>query len=249
MRAPVYWLGTAAVLPAVETTEPELPGSLAGALVIQPSPLSPARLWHLNELVTRRGGRLAIELGDMAPVGEGLASPFQFSRDAAGPEELRRQLLSVAADPSVFVPPRARFVFKKLEAVEPVACAAAALLPRPNTRIVGLIELLLNAVEHGNLGLPGDEKRRWLVSGMWMSELARRSTTAPWSERVVTVDVEADQQGFAVIITDEGEGFDHRRVVPQRSLSGRGLALARGLSFESIEYEGRGNIVVARISR
>jgi anti-sigma regulatory factor (Ser/Thr protein kinase) len=54
-----------------------------------------------------------------------------------------------------------------------------------------------------------------------------------------------------VTITDEGKGFDWNPFLdfdPDRAydLNGRGIAMARMLGFESLEYQGAGNVVVAR---
>jgi hypothetical protein len=55
------------------------------------------------------------------------------------------------------------------------------------------------------------------------------------------------------VISDEGSGFDARRYLdfdPARAydLNGRGIAMARMLSFQRIEYVGCGNRVVAAIA-
>ena len=55
-------------------------------------------------------------------------------------------------------------------------------------------------------------------------------------------------------IRDGGPGFDWRAYLefsPERAFdpNERGIALARQMSFSSLEYQGNGNIVVARIAR
>jgi hypothetical protein len=58
----------------------------------------------------------------------------------------------------------------------------------------------------------------------------------------------ADEVRFT--IRDEGKGFDWKKyleVQPQRAFDnhGRGIAIARAMSFCSVEYRGSGNEVVA----
>lgn len=60
----------------------------------------------------------------------------------------------------------------------------------------------------------------------------------------------ADRVSFT--ITDQGEGFDWRRFLnfdPERAFdpNGRGIAMARMMSFAEVEYQGKGNVVVATV--
>jgi len=53
-------------------------------------------------------------------------------------------------------------------------------------------------------------------------------------------------------VRDEGNGFDWKRFIdiePSRAFDnhGRGIVIARTLSFDSLEYRGCGNEVVAQI--
>ena len=55
-----------------------------------------------------------------------------------------------------------------------------------------------------------------------------------------------------VTITDQGEGFDWKAYVefsPERvfDLNGRGIAMSKALSFDSLEYVGNGSSVVATV--
>lgn len=55
-------------------------------------------------------------------------------------------------------------------------------------------------------------------------------------------------------IRDQGDGFDWSKYLdfsPERAFDthGRGIALARKLSFDSFEYLGNGNTVIAAIHR
>jgi anti-sigma regulatory factor (Ser/Thr protein kinase) len=70
-----------------------------------------------------------------------------------------------------------------------------------------------------------------------------------------TVSLEFERHGGAVevLITDQGDGFDWKPYLeldPARAfhVHGRGIALARKMSFESIQYLGKGNQVLARLA-
>ncbi|MFZ5444028.1 MAG: ATP-binding protein [Myxococcota bacterium] len=143
----------------------------------------------------------------------------------------------------------ARFSVATLEEAESLAEVLARLLPEPMRRLAGLVELLVNAVEHGNLGISGAEKKQLLRSGQWQQEIRRRACTAPWGERVVVVSFERTAREWVLTIEDEGAGFNPSATPGDpTSLNGRGLSLARA-AFDSLVWEGRGNRVVARVRR
>jgi anti-sigma regulatory factor (Ser/Thr protein kinase) len=148
---------------------------------------------------------------------------------------------------------RAAFELRTLPEAEALASALAACCPQPERRVCGLLELLANAVEHGNLELTGAEKQRLLTEGRWFAELEARLADPRYLPRRVRVDFERDAAGLVTLaIEDEGPGFDWREVLAREpagagAVQGRGIALARGLSFEDLVWEGRGNRVVARM--
>ncbi len=138
-----------------------------------------------------------------------------------------------------------------LEARELSSLIAAGTL-RPDAVALGLSELLLNAVEHGNLGISYAEKSSLLIAGRLHDELERRLQEAPWRQRRVVVTLARDAGSMQIRITDEGEGFDpapYLELDPARALdpNGRGIAMARRISFSDLSYEGRGNIAVVTV--
>lgn len=144
---------------------------------------------------------------------------------------------------------RGTFRFRTLEEGNILAVALAKACPRSRFLVVGLSELLTNAVEHGNLGITFDEKARLIAEKGWSAEIERRLADPAFGARMVTVEVERSRHEARITITDEGEGFDWRpymELEASRAFAahGRGIAMARRLSFDSLEYRGRGNQVV-----
>jgi len=132
----------------------------------------------------------------------------------------------------------------------------AALLARcysdPEKIVFGLSELMTNAVEHGNLGLTYEDKSRLLAAEEWESEVDRRLASPEQRDRKVTVEVECDEGETRFRIRDEGEGFEWKRYLdfdPERAfdIHGRGIALAREMSFDRVDYHGKGNEVTASV--
>lgn len=143
----------------------------------------------------------------------------------------------------------ARFSVSSLEDAEALAEVLAHLLPDSMRRVAGIVELLVNAVEHGNLGITSAEKHGLLRTGRWRQEILRRSRTSPWQERKVRVWFDRTDDDWTLVIEDEGEGFTPPAAeLTATSLNGRGLSLARA-AFDSLTWEGRGNRVVAKVRR
>ncbi len=147
----------------------------------------------------------------------------------------------------------AEIQFSTLEDINSVVGILAAMCPDPESASSGLLELLLNAIEHGNLGITYEEKKQLMLDNRWEDEVRRRLALPEYINRVAKVNFERKENSLEFRITDQGNGFDWTQYLnldPQRSLdpNGRGIAMARRISFSSIEYQGAGNIVVAIIS-
>ncbi|HLN23467.1 MAG TPA: SpoIIE family protein phosphatase [Patescibacteria group bacterium] len=144
------------------------------------------------------------------------------------------------------------FRFQTPEAGKTLAVALARCCPGSRNLVMGLSEVFANAVEHGNLGLSFDEKSRLLDDGSWSEEIARRLILPDYVRRWVTVEMQRLPGEIRFIVRDEGQGFDWRPYLdidPARAYAshGRGIAMARRLSFDDMLYRGRGNEVVCTV--
>ena len=146
----------------------------------------------------------------------------------------------------------ARFRFRTLEEVKSLAHLVSSCCPEPLQVIYGLSELMINAVEHGNLGITYAGKTALLRDGTWHHEVERRLTLPENQHRYATLEFHAGPRDLSIVIRDQGHGFDWREYLelrPNRAsdLHGRGVAMARALSFSSITYPGNGNMVVCTV--
>lgn len=147
----------------------------------------------------------------------------------------------------------AEFRLTRLDQVGPLIEVLASLCPAPDLAATGLTELLVNAIEHGNLAITYEEKKRLRLVGGWESEVARRRALPEYRDRQVRVRVVRRPDCFEFTVSDEGSGFDWRRYLdfdPERAAdpNGRGIAMARLLSFAHLEYLGCGNTVIAAVA-
>lgn len=144
------------------------------------------------------------------------------------------------------------FRFTSVEEGRLLANFFAQAAPDPGKLVIGLQELLINAVEHGNLGLSYQDKTDLLMENRWQEEVDRRLALPEYRERFVEVLFERLPEAIRFTIRDQGEGFDWTKYLdfdPARIFDphGRGIAMARKLSFSALEYQGKGNSVLATV--
>lgn len=140
-----------------------------------------------------------------------------------------------------------------IRTVEQARDCAAVLVnacPDPEATVIGLTELLVNAVEHGNLGITYEDKTELNAAGTWDAEVQRRLGLPENAAKRVVLTIERTADELRFTIRDEGPGFDWKKyleVHPARAFDnhGRGIAIARAMSFDRVEYRGNGNEVVA----
>ena len=146
----------------------------------------------------------------------------------------------------------ATFSIRTVEQARDLGAVLANACPDPYRTVVGLTELLLNAVEHGNLGITYEEKSK-MDRKQWQEEVDRRLVLPENASKCVDVMLERDEKSVRFTIRDSGKGFDWTRFLeidPSRAFDthGRGIAMARHLSFDCVEYQGNGSTVVATVN-
>lgn len=147
----------------------------------------------------------------------------------------------------------AEFLFSSLKDARDLARLLASVCPEPSVAILGLSELLINAIEHGNLEITYDEKTHLNNEGVWEQEVDRRLMLPEYQLRKAIVRFQRLPGGLSFEILDEGKGFDWEHYLemrPERVFDnhGRGIAMAKMLSFSQLEYLGKGNHVRAIVS-
>ena len=116
---------------------------------------------------------------------------------------------------------------------------------------LALIEIITNAVEHGNFGITAQEKIELnnLGQGDYRDELDRRAKTAPYANRKVRVVATLNSREAVFRVEDEGDGFDFDNLPdptdPENLFlpCGRGILLATTF-LDDVEFQGKGNVVV-----
>ena len=113
---------------------------------------------------------------------------------------------------------------------------------------MGLSELLINAIEHGNCNISFSEKTELLEKGTnMMTHIRELQKNVEISKKHVTLDYELFDQKSNWVITDMGSGFDHKQYMESNPKNlflphGRGIMMARNSSDE-LHYNDVGNQV------
>lgn len=142
------------------------------------------------------------------------------------------------------------FSAKSLEDATYLGGFLANFFPDPDRVVVGLTELLINAVEHGNLDISYLEKSELLHENGWKEEIERRLKLPQYRQKSVDIQITRSEEDVCIRIHDEGNGFQWQRFLkmdPARAAHphGRGIAIAKTVSFDQLQFNDKGNEVIA----
>lgn len=145
-----------------------------------------------------------------------------------------------------------RFRFRTLLECHELSNVLAKLCPDPGRTVTGLSELLVNALEHGNLGITYEEKGRLLDKNTWRAEVNRRQALPANREKWVDVEFLRLEDRLRFDVKDQGPGFDWQAFLkpsPSRLFDnhGRGILMAKMDAFDALEYLGTGSQVRAEV--
>ncbi len=165
--------------------------------------------------------------------------------------ERRQAARDVAASEFVLgIGDTAEFEFRTLVEAHTLAGRLAGLCEEGAPVAMGLTELLVNAIEHGNLGITYAEKKALRLADGWEDEVERRLGDPAMGGRRAHIRITRTEADITFCVEDQGNGFDWGRYLsfdPERAFdpNGRGIAMARQAGFSTLEYSGRGNVVRA----
>lgn len=142
------------------------------------------------------------------------------------------------------------FIYRTVIQAEQLATQLASQFPQPARSLNGVTALLLNAVEHGLLGIGYQRKGELLATESLAAEISRREKLPENQSKAVKVTLEKQPERTRLTITDPGLGFDWRSYLEfshERATArhGRGIAQARASGFDKLAYNPTGNIVQA----
>ena len=113
---------------------------------------------------------------------------------------------------------------------------------------LSLVEMTMNAIEHGNLAIGSDTKGLTLQDGSFEDLVESRRRQEPYASRCVLIEYHLEPHRVLFTIRDEGVGFDWRAQQalsmqgPASPLHGRGILIAR-TKMDACIFEPKGNAV------
>lgn len=143
-----------------------------------------------------------------------------------------------------------KFRFRSPAEAKQLTPLLAAFFPDRQRAMLGINELIGNAIEHGNLEIGRDLKTRLSKTGGLQQEIYTRLHKPEFADRFVEVVIARKEEGIMLMVNDEGRGFnwkEHLEVDPALANRdhGRGIARARHMAFDKLTYNKAGNQAVA----
>jgi len=147
---------------------------------------------------------------------------------------------------------QAQFKFRTLDEAQNLAFFISYSCPDPERVAYGLNEILVNAIEHGNLGITYEEKTKYVLEGTLTQEITRRLSLPDNLNKFSFLFFTLNKDYVELHIKDMGVGFSWKQYLeinPERAIHphGRGIATAKMMSFDYLEYMGCGNEVICRV--
>jgi len=145
----------------------------------------------------------------------------------------------------------AKFTVRDTKDAITLAPAIASLAPSPDRVGIAVLELIINAIEHGNLCIGYNLKKKLSVDSGIEDEIERRLNLPENKDKRVYISLKSDNKEVEVTICDEGQGFNWREFKdfdPVRLMepNGRSIAIINNLLEVSVQYHEPGNKVVCR---
>ncbi len=179
---------------------------------------------------------------------------FSMIETAVTDSWIHKQLRKLASESCCSEMDHHPIEIQTLAQAQEAAIRLAHLSTEPEKVAVGLFELLLNAIEHGNLEIGYHDKTRLLNNHHWMEEIESRLCRTAYRSRIVKVSVNETETEIEYVIEDQGKGFkskNYMQLQTHRAADnhGRGIAYANRFSFNRMEFLGTGNEVHAYCAR
>lgn len=146
---------------------------------------------------------------------------------------------------------RARFHIRTLDEAENISCFVANCFPNSDKLLPAIAELLINAIEHGNLQISYEEKTELIASSRWREELNKRANQPEYKNKTAEIIFSKENDVYSLQVSDQGNGFAWKKFLqinPSRALDNHGRGVARAnMVFSKLQYNKEGNKVLAII--
>ena len=114
---------------------------------------------------------------------------------------------------------------------------------------IGLREIIINSIEHGNLEISFEEKTGAILSEKYFEFVNERQNLPEHRDKRVKIEYLISPSKAVYKITDQGKGFNHKKYLAGAATGdpllphGRGIAMVESI-FDEVKYNFRGNQVL-----
>lgn len=111
---------------------------------------------------------------------------------------------------------------------------------------LGLYEVIMNAIEHGNLHILYDSKKEWLKNGIYKEKLKTLLESDIAKKTSVKITLILNKHALITEVEDDGYGFDpeyqFNNILKDgnKRENGRGMILIKSY-FDDVKYNEKGN--------
>ncbi len=123
---------------------------------------------------------------------------------------------------------------------------------------IGLREIIINSIEHGNLNISFEEKTEAILNDRYFEFINERQTHPEYRDKRVKIEYLISASKAIYKISDQGKGFNHRKFLAAVSedpadlmmAHGRGINMAKSI-FDEVRFNSKGNqvLLVKHLSR
>lgn len=115
---------------------------------------------------------------------------------------------------------------------------------------IGIRELIINAIEHGNLNISFEEKSKAVEQGDYIRFLSEKGKQPGFRHKKIKILFSLNISELKCVIKDSGNGFDHQKILKNKASDinnkmlahGRGIMMAKNI-FDSVDFNQTGNEV------
>lgn len=113
-----------------------------------------------------------------------------------------------------------------------------------------LYEVIINAIEHGNLNILYEQKKEWLQKNIYNKKLNEllKSELAQNTNIELTLDINENDRTITITVKDSGEGFNINKALKTikddgfARESGRGIIIIKSY-FDEVKHNKKGNVI------
>jgi len=114
---------------------------------------------------------------------------------------------------------------------------------------IALNEIIINAIEHGNLRISHEDKKNLILNDTYLEYIINKAKEDKYKDTFVDIFVYTNNDYLKIIVKDMGDGFDYTSIPdpddPDNFFKelGRGILIAKN-AFDKLEFNDTGNKVI-----